>query len=258
MRSNHLVLLILSVIMTSAAASATPLLDRLQHVVDLTESQISQLREAEEHVAAVVRRVELAVRSGSLSPADGRVHIQAARQDLVHRWQEVLSDEQLARWRHSLETNRDSDRATDRDTDRVTDRVTDRAPNRDSDRSSTPLLSRLLHVLDLSESQITQLREAEERVDAVSHRVVSAVHSGSLSPEDGRAHIQAARQDLEGVWQKVLSEQQLARWRRSLETDRRQDSDAAADGTAATENPQTAPTAVKEWSWGQIKREMAR
>ena len=144
MRSNHLVLLILFVIMTSAAASATPLLDRLQHVVDLTESQISQLREAEEHVAAVVRRVELAVRSGS------------------------------------------------------------------------------------------------------------------LSPEDGRAHIQAARQDLEGVWQKVLSEQQLARWRRSLETDRRQDSDAAADGTAATENPQTAPTAVKEWSWGQIKREMAR
>ncbi len=254
MRSNHLVLLILFVIMTSAAASATPLLDRLQHVVDLTESQISQLREAEEHVAAVVRRVELAVRSGSLSPADGRVHIQAARQDLVHRWQEVLSDEQLARWRHSLETNRDSDR----DTDRGTDRVTDRAPNRDSDRSSTPLLTRLLHVLDLSESQVTQLREAEERVDAVSHRVVSAVHSGSLSPEDGRAHIQAARQDLEGVWQKVLSEQQLARWRRSLETDRRQDSDAAADGTAATENPQTAPTAVKEWSWGQIKREMAR
>ena len=96
MRSNHLVLLILFVIMTSAAASATPLLDRLQHVVDLTESQISQLREAEEHVAAVVRRVELAVRSGSLRPADGRVHIQAARQDLVHRWQEVLSDEQLA------------------------------------------------------------------------------------------------------------------------------------------------------------------
>ena len=72
MRSNHLVLLILSIIVTSAAASATPLLDRLQHVVDLTESQISQLREAEEHVAAVVRRVELAVRSGSLSPADGR------------------------------------------------------------------------------------------------------------------------------------------------------------------------------------------
>ena len=258
MRSNHLVLLILFVIMTSAAASATPLLDRLQHVVDLTESQISQLREAEEHVAAVVRRVELAVRSGSLSPADGRVHIQAARQDLVHRWQEVLSDEQLARWRHSLETNRDSDRATDRDTDRDTDRVTDRAPNRDSDRSSTPLLTRLLHVLDLSESQVTQLREAEERVAAVARRVVSAVRSGSLSPEDGRAHIQAARQDLEGVWQKVLSEQQLARWRRSLETDRRQDSDAAADGTAATENPQTAPTAVKEWSWGQIKREMAR
>ena len=250
MRSNHLVLLILSVIMTSAAASATPLLDRLQHVVDLTESQISQLREAEEHVAAVVRRVELAVRSGSLSPADGRVHIQAARQDLEHRWQEVLSDEQLARWRHSLETARDGDR--------VTDRVTDVAPNRDSDRSSTPLLSRLLHVLDLSESQITQLREAEERVAAVSHRVESAVHSGSLSPEDGRAHIQAARQDLEGVWQKVLSEGQLARWRHSVETDRRQDSDAAADRTAATENPQTAPTAVKEWSWGQIKREMAR
>ena len=98
MRSNHLVLLILSVIMTSAAASATPLLYRLQHVVDLTESQISQLREAEEHVAAVVRRVELAVRSGSLSPADGRVHIQAARQDLVHMWQEVRSDEQLARF----------------------------------------------------------------------------------------------------------------------------------------------------------------
>ena len=254
MRSNHLVLLILFVIMTSAAASATPLLDRLQHVVDLTESQISQLREAEEHVAAVVRRVELAVRSGSLSPADGRVHIQAARQDLVHRWQEVLSDEQLARWRQSLETNRDSDRATDRDTDRDTDV----APNRDSDRSSPPLLSRLLHVLDLSESQITQLREAEELVDAVALRVVSAVLSGSLSPEDGRAHIQAARQDLEGVWQKVLSEQQLARWRHSLETDRRQDSDAAADRTAATENPQTAPTAVKEWSWGQIKREMAR
>ena len=101
--------------MTSAAASATPLLDRLQHVVDLTESQISQLRETEEHVAAVVRRVELAVRSGSLSPADGRVHIQAARQDLEHRWQEVLSDEQLARWRHSQET----DRAPNRDSDRV-------------------------------------------------------------------------------------------------------------------------------------------
>ena len=247
MKSNYLRVLLVSIFTAAATVSATPLLDRLLHVLDLTESQITQLREAEERVGAVARRVESAVQLGSLSPEDGRAHIQAAREDLEAVMLEVLSDEQLARWRRSLETDRASDRESDPDSDHSTDR------------SPTPLLSHLLHVLDLTESQITQLREAEERVSAVARRVESAVHSGSLSPEDGGAHLQAARQDLEAVWQEVLSEEQLARWRQSLETDRKRDPDVAVDGEGATENSLTAPTtSVQERSWGQIKRERAR
>ena len=124
---------------------------------------------------------------------------------------------------------------------------------------ATPLLDRLLHVVDLTESQITQLREAEEHVGAVVSRVESAVHSGGLSAEDGRAHIQAARHDLEAVWQEVLSEEQLARWRHSLETDRERGSEVAGDGgEGATGNPQTASTSVQERTWGQIKKEKAQ
>ena len=126
--------------------------------------------------------------------------------------------------------------------------------------SATPLLDRLQHVLDLTEAKIVQIREAEEHLGAVVHRVESAVHSGSLSPEDGRAHIQAARKDLERVIQEVLSDEQLARWRHSQETDRapNRDSDRVSNGDGATENSLTQPTAVQRRSWGQIKKERAQ
>jgi hypothetical protein len=136
MKSKYVCVLALSVIMAGAVVSAMPLLDRLQHVLDLTEAQIVQIREAEEHLGAVVHRVESAVHSGSLSPEDGRAHLQAAREDLEHMWQEVLTEEQLARWHHSLETdrapNRDSDRVSDVAPNREheSDRVSDVAPNR--------------------------------------------------------------------------------------------------------------------------------
>ena len=123
---------------------------------------------------------------------------------------------------------------------------------------ATPLLDRLLHVVDLREEQITLLREAEEHVSAVARRVESAVHSGALSPEEGRAHIQAARHDLDRVWHEVLSKEQLDRWRHAQETDRAPDrSEVAGDeGGAREENPETAPTtSVQERSWGQIKRD---
>ena len=226
--------------------------ERIAHALHLNADQVHDLRAAEEAMFLEIHRIEAAVHAQELGREEAHAKIKAAREILEVAWQETLSEEQKARWRQLQQDAPQTDRAPQ--SDRAPQ--TDRAPQSDRASDALPLWQRIGRVMDLTADQVHLLEAAEAAFLRKMHRIEAAAHDGGLGREEARGHIQEARAALDLALQEILTEGQLARLQEVYGQDR--DTGNIVDGLVIPpdDTGSTAPTAVQEQSWGQIKKEM--
>ena len=263
MKARHIIpaLLILSTGVAVQFADARPRdgrPGRLAEALELTEDQRAQLKalgeQHRESMRETMEGIRAQVEAGELTPEQAREQMQPIREAHRAEVERILTPEQIQKL-GELRAAR-QERAGERGEGEQMRRGPRMGHRRGAGHGPGHGPGHPFQALDLSEDQQAQLKalgeQHRESMRETMEGIRAQVEAGELTPEQAREQMQPIREAHRAEVEKILTPEQIQKLEET-KANWTADGETAEMEQALTTGP-TAPTAVQEESWGEIKR----